>query len=80
MRAESSAATRKGAFIAVAVALFCIQLDLFALNLAVPGIAAEIGVTVSAAQWTLSAHMLARSGRSWAAGSPRGPAGAGSSG
>ncbi|MEJ8646308.1 hypothetical protein WKI68_43765 [Streptomyces sp. MS1.HAVA.3] len=60
MRAESSAAARRtGAFVAVAVALLCIQLDFFALNLAIPGIAAELGVTVSAAQWTLSAYMLA---------------------
>ncbi|MET9962777.1 MFS transporter [Streptomyces sp. NPDC006326] len=59
MPAESTAAARKGAFVAVAVALFCIQLDFFALNLAVPGIAAEFGATVSAAQWTLSAYMLA---------------------
>lgn len=59
MRAEGSTAARRGAFIAVAVALFCIQLDFFALNLAIPGIAAELGVTVSAAQWTLSAYMLA---------------------
>ncbi|MFI7357978.1 MFS transporter [Streptomyces avidinii] len=60
MRAQSSpAAQRTGAFVAVAVALFCIQLDFFALNLALPGIAAELDVTVSAAQWTLSAYMLA---------------------
>ncbi|WP_406365103.1 MFS transporter [Streptomyces sp. NBC_01546] len=59
MRAESSAAARTGAFVAVAVALFCIQLDFFALNLAIPGMSAELGVTVSAAQWTLSAYMLA---------------------
>ncbi|WKD30553.1 MFS transporter [Streptomyces xanthophaeus] len=60
MHAETSpAACRTGAFVAVAVALFCIQLDFFALNLALPGIAAELGVTVSAAQWTLSAYMLA---------------------
>ncbi|MEU9087795.1 MFS transporter [Streptomyces sp. NPDC048357] len=60
MRAGSSAAARRtGAFVAVAVALFCIQLDFFALNLALPGIAAELDVTVSAAQWTLSAYMLA---------------------
>ncbi|MFE9466914.1 MFS transporter [Streptomyces virginiae] len=60
MRAESSpAARRKGAFVAVALALFCIQLDFFALNLAIPGLSAELGVTVSAAQWTLSAYMLA---------------------
>ncbi|SDO80140.1 drug resistance transporter, EmrB/QacA subfamily [Streptomyces sp. cf386] len=58
MRAESSSAARTGAFIAVAVVLFCIQLDFFALNLAVPGIADEFGVTASAAQWTLSAYML----------------------
>lgn len=59
MHAESSAAARKGAFVAAALALFCVQLDFFALNLAVPGISAELGVTVSAAQWTLSAYMLA---------------------
>lgn len=59
MRAESSAAARTGAFVAVAVALFCIQLDFFALNLAIPGMSAELGITVSAAQWTLSAYMLA---------------------
>ncbi|MFJ1703783.1 MFS transporter [Kitasatospora sp. NPDC088346] len=43
----------------MAVALFCIQLDFFALNLAIPGISAELDVSVSAAQWTLSAYMLA---------------------
>ncbi|MFD7984836.1 MFS transporter [Kitasatospora indigofera] len=52
-------AVRAGAFVSVAVALFCIQLDFFAPNLAVPGMAAELDVTVSAAQWTLSAYMLA---------------------
>lgn len=59
MRAESSPAARTGAFIAVAVALFCVQLDFFALNVAVPGIAEEFGVTASAAQRTLSAYVLA---------------------
>lgn len=59
MGAEAAPAVRRGAFVAVAVALFCIQLDFFALNLAVPGIADEFGVTASAAQWTLSAYMLA---------------------
>ncbi|MFI1393425.1 MFS transporter [Streptomyces sp. NPDC020681] len=59
MRAESSSAARTGAFTAVALALFCIQLDFFALNLAIPGIADEFGVTAAAAQWTLSAYMLA---------------------
>lgn len=59
MRAESSPVARTGAFIAVAVALFCVRLDFFALNPAVPKIADEFGVTASAAQWTLSASMLA---------------------
>ncbi|WP_371502170.1 MFS transporter [Kitasatospora sp. NBC_00374] len=43
----------------MAVALFCIQLDFFALNPAIPGISAELDVSVPAAQWTLSAYMLA---------------------
>ncbi|PRH75853.1 MFS transporter [Streptomyces solincola] len=52
-------AARRGAFAAVALALFCIQVDFFALNLAIPGISAELAVTPAAAQWTLSAYMLA---------------------
>ncbi|MFE1232017.1 MFS transporter [Streptomyces sp. NPDC058745] len=59
MRAVASPAARTGAFVAVSVSLFCIQLDFFALNLALPGISDELGVTVSVAQWTLSAYMLA---------------------
>ncbi|MEU6278822.1 MFS transporter [Streptomyces sp. NPDC047028] len=68
MRTRSSARTspaiappthRTGAFVAVAVALFCIQVDFFALNLAIPGITRDLDVTASAAQWTLSAYMLA---------------------
>ncbi|MER5966368.1 MFS transporter [Streptomyces sp. NPDC002057] len=59
MNAEPGARARTGAFIAVAVALFCVQVDFFALNLALPGIARELGVSASATQWTLSAYMLA---------------------
>ncbi|WP_432192411.1 hypothetical protein [Streptomyces sp. bgisy027] len=44
MGAEASPAARTGAFVAVAVALFCIQLDLFALNPAVPGTAVVLVV------------------------------------
>ncbi|MEU0372747.1 MFS transporter [Streptomyces sp. NPDC006283] len=55
----NAAAGRTWALVAVAVALFCIQVDFFALNLAIPGISEELGVTPSAAQWTLSAYMLA---------------------
>ncbi|WP_406002620.1 hypothetical protein [Streptomyces sp. NBC_00829] len=49
MRAKSTSAARTGAFIAVAAALFCIQVDFFTLNPAVPGISHELGVTPSAA-------------------------------
>ncbi|MFF4857432.1 MFS transporter [Streptomyces rubiginosohelvolus] len=59
MNAEPGARARTGAFVAVAVALFCVQVDFFALNLALPGIARELDVSASAAQWTLSAYMLA---------------------
>lgn len=59
MRAGGPAAVRVGAFVSVAVALFCIQVDFFALNLAIPGISAELDTSPSAAQWTLSAYMLA---------------------
>ncbi|WP_107308314.1 MFS transporter [Streptomyces qaidamensis] len=50
---------RAGVFLASSLALFCIQLDFFALDPAVPGISEEPDTTVSAAQWTLSAYMLA---------------------
>ncbi|MCX4783600.1 MFS transporter [Streptomyces sp. NBC_01264] len=59
MRARSASAARRGSFAAVSVALFCIQVDFFALNLAIPGIADEFAITESAAQWTLSAYMIA---------------------
>ncbi len=54
-----SSAQRAGVFTAVSIALFCIQVDFFALNPAVPGIASDLRVTASAAQWPLSAYMLA---------------------
>ncbi|MEU7716728.1 hypothetical protein [Streptomyces tibetensis] len=57
--APRRAPQRAGIFIASSLALFCIQLDFFALNLAIPGISDELDTTVSAAQWTLSAYMLA---------------------
>lgn len=56
--APPGASKRFGALAAASIALFCIQLDFFALNLAIPGIATEMRVSVSAAQWTLSAYML----------------------
>jgi MFS family permease len=44
--------------VAVSVALFCIQVDFFALNLALPDMARSFGVGLRDVQWTLSAYML----------------------
>ncbi|MGQ0575771.1 MAG: MFS transporter [Pseudonocardia sp.] len=46
-------------FLPVAAALFCIQLDFFSLNLALPTIAAELGSSVTDLQWLLSGYMIA---------------------
>jgi EmrB/QacA subfamily drug resistance transporter len=53
------APSRRGVLAAVSVALFCIQLDFFALNLALPGIGDSFHVSPQATQWTISAYMLA---------------------
>ncbi len=44
--------------IAVSLALFCVQLDFFALNLAVPSIGRGLHAGAQDAQWVLSAYML----------------------
>lgn len=44
---------------AVALALFCVQIDYFAMNLALPRIAAEFGRSPTDLQWLVSAYMLA---------------------
>ena len=46
-------------FLPVALALFCIQLDFFALGLALPVIATDLGTTTTNLQWVLSGYMLA---------------------
>ncbi len=57
---DAGSATRrsKGALVAVSLALFCIQLDFFALNLALPAMARAFHVGASGIQWTISAYML----------------------
>jgi EmrB/QacA subfamily drug resistance transporter len=54
-----SAERSRGALIAVSLALFCIQIDFFALNLALPDMARAFHVGAPAVQWTVSAYMLA---------------------
>ncbi|MFN8126665.1 MAG: MFS transporter [Candidatus Nanopelagicales bacterium] len=46
-------------FLPVAMALFLIQLDFFALGLALPVIAVDLGSTTTDLQWVLSGYMLA---------------------
>lgn len=61
--AETEAASPRGharaALVGVSLALFCIQLDFFALNLALPAMARTFHVGASGIQWTISAYMLA---------------------
>ncbi len=54
----AGAGRRSGALVAVSLALFCIQVDFFALNLALPNMAREFGVGARGIQWTVSAYML----------------------
>ncbi len=57
--ALTRASSRQGVLAAVSVALFCIQLDFFALNLALPNIGDSFHASPQATQWTISAYMLA---------------------
>jgi EmrB/QacA subfamily drug resistance transporter len=44
---------------AVSTALFCVQLDYFAMNLALPRMAEELGSSTTDLQWVISVYMLA---------------------
>jgi len=57
-RLLSDLARRRGTLAAVSAALFGIQLDFFALNLALPGISRTFTAGAQAVQWTLSGYML----------------------
>ncbi|MFF8788718.1 MFS transporter [Streptomyces sp. NPDC015125] len=46
------------ALVSVALGVFCIQLDSFALNLALPHIRDELGVSIDQLQWAVSAYLL----------------------
>jgi MFS family permease len=43
---------------AVSMALFCVQIDYFAVNLALPRMASELASTPSDLQWVISVYML----------------------
>ena len=44
---------------AVSTALFCVQLDYFAMNLALPRMASDLNSNVTDLQWVISVYMLA---------------------
>jgi EmrB/QacA subfamily drug resistance transporter len=44
---------------ATAIAMFAVNLDFFALNLSVPGMADDLGVSTTDMQWAVSGYMLA---------------------
>jgi len=44
---------------AVSTALFCVQIDYFAMNLALPRMASDLGSTTTDMQWVISVYMLA---------------------
>jgi EmrB/QacA subfamily drug resistance transporter len=47
------------ALVAASLALFLVDLDFFALNLALPAIARDLGVSTTDLQWVISGYMLA---------------------
>jgi EmrB/QacA subfamily drug resistance transporter len=49
----------RGVLVATAAAMFMVQLDFFALNLALPPMAKDLGVSVDDLQWVISGYMLA---------------------
>lgn len=50
---------RHGALVAVSLGVFCIQLDSFALNLALPRIGRDLGGAGDHLQWVISGYLLA---------------------
>jgi EmrB/QacA subfamily drug resistance transporter len=49
---------RRGVVAAVALAVFCVDVDFFALNLALPAIARELDVTTTNLQWAITVYQL----------------------
>ncbi len=48
----------RGTLIAVSIMFLAVQIDFFALNLALPDMARDLGVSVPQLQWVLSAYMI----------------------
>ncbi|MFD5389927.1 MFS transporter [Streptomyces sp. NPDC127074] len=59
MTAVSGGSAGRWALAAVSATVFCVQLDAFALNLALPGIGRDLGVAGGGLQWVVSGYLLA---------------------
>ncbi|GAA1112386.1 MFS transporter [Streptomyces javensis] len=59
MTAASGGSAWRWALAAVAATVFCIQLDAFALNLALPGIGRDLGAAGGGLRWVVSGYLLA---------------------
>ncbi|QKV96793.1 MFS transporter [Streptomyces sp. NA02950] len=59
MAEEGGPAARRRSLVAVSSGVFCVQLDAFALNPALPGIARDLGVTGAGLSWVVSGYLLA---------------------
>jgi MFS family permease len=57
-RARLGAAAKRGVVAAVALAVFCVDVDFFALNLALPATARDLGVTTTNLQWAIAVYQL----------------------
>ncbi|MFT2015312.1 MFS transporter [Streptomyces sp. 796.1] len=63
-----SAGARRWALLAVAVAVFCVQLDAFGLNLALPQIGRDLHAGGAGLPWVVSAYLLSTGALMWGAG------------
>ena len=56
--ADVGPANGKWLMVAVSMALFCVQIDYFAMNLALPRMASDFGSTATDLQWIISIYMV----------------------
>lgn len=58
MSAPSGALRSRWILAAVSTALFCVQIDYFAMNLALPRMASDLDSNATDLQWVISVYML----------------------
>ncbi len=58
MTSVHASARSRWTLVAVSTALFCVQIDYFAMNLALPRMAHDLGSTTTDLQWVISIYML----------------------